>query len=85
MNRRDLQLMRDSVDKEKIEKANKHIFEYLAKEGFSLFETSYLATSISDVLKCMKKNDSLRLIKEFDYSSSVDEALSISAISNTES
>lgn len=80
-----LHAMQDSVDKEKIRKASKYLFEYLAKENFNIFETRYLSASINDVIRHMKRNDSLRLIKEFDYSSSVDGTLSIRAIPNTES
>lgn len=85
MNRNQLHALQDSIDKEKIKKANQYIFKYLAIEGFNLFETSFLVASMNDVLKDMKKNDPLRLVKEFDYSSSVDEAFSDNAISNTES
>lgn len=83
--RRQLQDMWESVDKEKIRKAEQHIFEYLDKEGFNLIETQYLLSSMGNILNNMKKNDPLRKIKNFDYSSSIEEVLTSNAISNTES
>ncbi len=40
MTRARLHELQNSIDKEKIKKANHHIFEYLAGEGFNLFEVS---------------------------------------------
>lgn len=85
MTRKELQTMQNSIDKEKIRKADQYIFEYLAKEGFTLFEAKYLSASMIDILRDMKKNDSSRLVKEFNYSSSADNVFSDTAISNTES
>ena len=85
MTRRELYALRETIDNEKIKNATAYIFSYLDKEGFNLFEITCLTSSMGNVLNHIKKNGPLRMLKEFDYSSSITELFSASAISKTES
>ena len=75
----------NGVDPNKIKNANTFIFEYLCKEGFSLLEVEYLMSSMGCVMQELVKDDPLRNVAEFDYSSSVDHSFSCKAASNTKS
>ena len=69
----------------KIQRGCEHILKYLDKNDFSLLETKYLLFSMGLITRDITKNDPLRKIAEFDYSSSVGSAFSRTAASNTES
>ena len=84
-NRQIARMKRNGVDPDKIKNANTFIFEYLCKEGFSLLEVEYLMSSMGCVMQELVKDDPLRKVAEFDYSSSVDHSFSCKAASNTKS
>lgn len=75
----------EGMDLDKIQRGCEYMFRYLDKNGFSLLETKYLISSMSCIARDITRNDPLRKIADFDYSSSVDSAFSLTAASNTES
>lgn len=75
----------EGMDLSKIQRGCEHILKYLDKNDFSLLETKYLLFSMGLITRDITKNDPLRKIAEFDYSSSVGSAFSRTAASNTES
>lgn len=72
------------VDLDKIRQGCENFFKYLDENGFSLLETKYLISSMGLIVEDMVNNP-LRKIAEFNYSSSVGNAFSRSAASNTTS
>ncbi len=85
MNRQCISMKSDGVEPSKIKRACEYIFEYLAKEEFTLIETKYLMSSMGHIMCDMVKDDPLRKIAEFNYLSSVTNSLSCCASSNTTS
>lgn len=72
MSRQVVNMKIDGVKPEKISKACNQIFAYLNEEKFSLVETEHLISSMRFIISSMQKNDPLRKLSEFDYSSSAD-------------
>ncbi len=81
LERQIVRMKMNGVDPDKIKNANTFIFEYLCKEGFSLLEVEYLMSSMGCVMQELVKDDPLRKVAEFDYSSSVDHSFSCKAAS----
>ena len=85
MNRHLVRIKVDGIDAKKIKKACDYIFRYLSEEEFCLLEIKHLMTSMGLIVSDMVKDDSLRKIAEFGYSSSVDSVFSCKVASNTKS
>ena len=85
MQRQLIRIKADKIDPDKIKNACDHIFKYLADEEFRLLEVNHLISSMSFVLSNVTKNDPLRKLDGFDYSSSVKELFSCTADSNAQS
>lgn len=73
------------LDLEKIQQGCEYIFKYLDENSFSLLETEHLISSMEHIITDITKNDPLRKIAEFDYSSFVGSAFSRTASSKTKS
>lgn len=73
------------VDLDKVRQGCENLFKYLDENEFSLMETKYLISSMGLIVEDIVKIDPLRKIAEFNYSSSVGNAFSCSAASNTTS
>ena len=71
------------VDVDKVRQGCEFLFKYLDERSFSLLETEYLMSSMGLIVEDIVKNDPLRKITEFDYSSSVGNTFSCNASSNT--
>lgn len=85
MNRHSARIKADGLDPDKIKKACDFIFSHLNEEEFCLLEIQHLMTSMGLIVSDMVKDDPLRKIAEFGYSSSVDSVFSCKVASNTKS
>jgi hypothetical protein len=85
INRHSLRIKADGFDPNKIKKACDFIFRYLSEEEFCLLEMEHVMSSMGLILSDMLKDDPLRKIAEFGYSSSVDSVFSCKVASNTKS
>ena len=78
-------LKSDGISIRKTEQACREIFKMLEAQNFNLKETYFLLSSMNSILKAMTKDDPLRKVGSFDYSSSIKEELSLDTASNTTS
>lgn len=85
MDRHLVRMRADGIDAKKIKKACDYIFKHLSEEEFCLLEIEHLMTSMGLIVSDMVKDDPLRKIADFSYSSSVDSVFSCEAASNTKS
>ncbi len=85
MNRQLMRMKADGIEPDKIKRACDYIFEYFEKEEFYLLEIEYLMNSMGLIMADIVKDDPLRKVKEFNYSSSADRLFSCKADSSTTS
>lgn len=75
----------DGIDVQKIKESCEAVFTYMVKKNFSLKEAAALITAMGHICSKMTKNDPLREVQMFDYSSCIEDSFELRAASKTKS